>query len=608
MAEYPSGVTLPRVAAAGLLLLAGTANPTAAQTGRNVLLVVNEASEASVRIGDYYARWRELPARNVVRITTATTETIQRPAYDATIETPVAGWLSRHGLQDEVLYIVLTKGVPIRIAGTAGRDGTTASVDSELSLLYRRMVGAAAPALGRVDNPYFLGDRPVIEARPFTRHAHDIYLVTRLDGYTVDDAIALVDRGLAPARDGQVVLDQRATPSDPGGDRWLADAADRLEAGPGAGRALLESTRALAATSEPVAGYYSWGSNDPSNRLRATGLRFAPGALGGLFVSTDGRTFVEPPEDWRPGVSLRPSGLFGAGSQSMAADLIREGITGVSAHVAEPYLDATIRPQILFPAYVAGMNLAESYYLAMPFLSWQTIVLGDPLVAPHREAPLPESALWSGMDADTELPALFSRRQLDVWARGGLDEAAVKLALRAGVYRARDDVATTESLLVRAVEAEPRLTGALLQLAALAEARGDVDAAIARYRQVIGVDPDHAIALNNLAYALAVHRQALDEALRFAERAAGLSNLPEVQDTLGWIHHLLGDDRTAARHLETAVAAAPDDAEILLHAAIVHAALGQLPAARRELEAALKLDETLGARPDVAALRERIGG
>ena len=31
------------------------------------------------------------------------------------------------------------------------------------------------------------------------------------------------------------------------------------------------------------------------------------------------------------------------------------------------------------PAYAHGRNLAESYYLALPFLSWQGVIFGDPL-------------------------------------------------------------------------------------------------------------------------------------------------------------------------------------------------------------------------------------
>ena len=48
--------------------------------------------------------------------------------------------------------------------------------------------------------------------------------------------------------------------------------------------------------------------------------------------------------------------------------------------MAEPLLGNTIRPDILFPAYLAGFSLAEAYYLAMPSVSWMTVVVGDPLV------------------------------------------------------------------------------------------------------------------------------------------------------------------------------------------------------------------------------------
>ena len=58
-----------------------------------------------------------------------------------------------------MLYLVLTKGVPLRIAGTEGRTGSIASVDSELTLLYRRITGGAVPVVGQVANPVLSGER-----------------------------------------------------------------------------------------------------------------------------------------------------------------------------------------------------------------------------------------------------------------------------------------------------------------------------------------------------------------------------------------------------------------------------------------------------------------
>ena len=78
-----------------------------------------------------------------------------------------------------------------------------------------------------------------------------------------------------------------------------------------------------------------------------------------MFVSTDARTFKEPPAEWNIGKWGQQKGYFEGSPQSLTGDLIRAGVTGVSGHVAEPYLDGSARPQILFPAYVAGFNLAE---------------------------------------------------------------------------------------------------------------------------------------------------------------------------------------------------------------------------------------------------------
>src|SRR5262249_55834980 len=141
---------------------------------------------------------------------------------------PISVWLQRNSAQDRILYLVLTKGVPLRVTGTSGLQGTVASVDSELTLLYRKLAGRAAPPAGRIDNPYFLGSNSVGNAKTFSHEQHDIFLVTRLDGYTVDDVIGLIDRGKAPVAQGRFILDMKASFSDKG-NAWLQAAADRLK-------------------------------------------------------------------------------------------------------------------------------------------------------------------------------------------------------------------------------------------------------------------------------------------------------------------------------------------------------------------------------------------
>jgi len=591
---------------AALILLAAPAGA-AAQSGDNVLIVVNDASQASVQIGEYYARARGVAQGHIVRVTTATTDSIPRADFTRTIEAPIARWLALHNLQDRILYIVLTKGIPLRVPGSDGREGSVASVDSELTLLYRKLIGEPVAQLGRVANPYYLGTAAVTEAKPFTRLIADTYLVTRLDGFTVDDVLKLIDRGVSPVAQGTFVLDQKATVADRGGDQWLQEAADRIRIATSVDRVALETTRALAPKpAGPVMGYFSWGSNDPANKLRQTGFAFAPGAIGGLFVSTDGRTFQEPPADWVPGPSTRPLGTYGSGSQSVIGDLIREGITGVAAHVTEPYLDATIRPQVLFPAYLAGFNLAEAFYLSMPYLSWQTIVIGDPLCAPFPRRTLPDSEIHKGIDPEMEVPAIFAERRLAANARSGMNLQALKLIVKSEAYNVRGDEANLEPILVQATALEPRLVDAQLRLATIYEARKDYKGAVDRYRKILAVEPTNAVILNNVAFALAEHLHQPKEALPLAEKAFQLAPHPIIADTLGWVQHLLGDDKSAAVLIEKAVTGAPTHPDILIHAATVHLALGDAARAKSELDAAEKASPTVKDRDDYKALRAKI--
>ncbi|MEE9150975.1 MAG: putative Ig domain-containing protein, partial [Thermoplasmata archaeon] len=92
-----------------------------------------------------------------------------------------------------------------------------------------------------------------------------------------------------------------------------------------------------------------------------------PGALAETYVSTGGRSFNYPTN-------------YG---QSLVADLIRDGVTGVKGYVYEPYLSACAHPDILFDAYTQGFYSGESYYMASGYLGWMDCVVGDPKVSPY---------------------------------------------------------------------------------------------------------------------------------------------------------------------------------------------------------------------------------
>jgi len=575
----------------GVFILGVSARPVQAQDGRNVLLVANEAAPESVDIAMRYASVRGVPEDQLLRVSTTFSAEISRIAFEREIQAPITRWLTRHAAQDRILFIVLTRGMPLRIAGTRGRAGTVASVDSELTVLYRHLTGVSQRPLGPTPNPYFAGDTTRDVATAFDRAAYDTYLVTRLDGFTAADALALIDRGATPVKDGRILLDQPGKSVDDVRISWFGAAVKRLSEQGFAARVLHEDTSRPLMGESGVLGYYSWGSNDPSLAVRHPNLAFVPGALAATFLSTDARTLAEPPVAWKPGSARN---VYAGSSQSLAGDLVRSGVTGVAGQVSEPYLDGAVRPDILFPAYLAGLNLAEAFYRAMPYLSWQTVVFGDPLAAPFRTAGVTLNPSVSGLDPETELPPVFAARRLAVIRVPGASDAALKLMLRAEARVARSETEGAIEALERATALDEKLIPAWRALAgAYEQVRRYADANEA-HRRVLALNPNDIPALNNLAYNLGVHENRPQEALPLAARAASLAKRdPVIDDTLGWIHHLLGDDQRALRLIEPAARARPLHATLQFHAAALFAAVGRLEDAGKALKAAVELDPSL---------------
>jgi uncharacterized protein (TIGR03790 family) len=353
-----------------LLAAAPPAPTAAAPSAQNVLLVVNRSDPVSRRIGEYYVHKRHVPLANVCAIETPPRETIAWDAYRKEVEAPVAQCLTRGGLAEQILYIVTTLGVPLRVSGQgAGPGAETAALDSELTLLYSRMKGLAFKRAGAFPNPFFKQ-----RDEPFAHPRFPIYLVTRLAGYSFEDVRGIIDRALAAQNRGRFVIDLKSGDDEPG-NGWLRSAAIFLPAP----RVVFNESSEVLTGQRDVIGYASWGSNDRRRKLRNLGFQWLPGAIVTEFVSSNGRTFRKPPENWELGTWDDRSSWFAGSPQTMAADYIHQGATGCSGHVDEPYLVQTPRPEFLFPAYYRGRNLAESYYLAIPSLSWQNIVIGDPL-------------------------------------------------------------------------------------------------------------------------------------------------------------------------------------------------------------------------------------
>jgi uncharacterized protein (TIGR03790 family) len=356
-----------------------------------VLVVVNDSSAISQAIGAYYANIRAIPAVNVFHLPvgTPTAESISRGDFNTKIRDPIANYLTvtQPQLLAQIDYLVLTKDVPLRVVGN-----NNAAVDSELTL----MLSPAMNDNGQPQwnaNPYFGKNQTFASYTGATPR----FLVARLDGYETNiepgtgvpaDVKALIDRAQTPATSGVFVLDK--DPSKTGGylvgNDWIDQANTAL--------ASLGLTTHLDATTQfqknhaAIIGYASWGSNDAYNpgppyygEVPAASGNVYPGnwlngALVTDYVSTNGRTFLTAGQSY---------------GQSLIADLIRLGASGAAGYVDEPFLNACVRPNLLFPRFVTGYDAIEAYYMAMPYLSWQNIVVADPLMKSGIQVVVPPS-------------------------------------------------------------------------------------------------------------------------------------------------------------------------------------------------------------------------
>lgn len=379
------------------LLLA--AFPAVADADR-VLVLANANSPVSLSIARDYAQKRHV--KKVLQVACQDSaedpakETLGFAAFQETVEKPLKVYLSKH---PEIDFIVLTKGIPIRLTDApTGLGSNRPSLDSYLASLGYPERKDVVPVV--LNDSGFTGkcwaNRFWNSQERFSHAKFGGYLVTRLDAYTEDEAKLLTAYALEAEKarpKGQFLIDVakghglgalEKVPQDAIKDGkldmhfvnemayndWDADmmvAAQRLQKK--GLTVLLDNTEDFLGRKGDLDGYCSWGSNDPKFVLdNYKTLRFNAGAIAETAVSTSARTFLPT-----------------TGGQSLITDLIHDRVTGVKGYCDEPLLQAVASPTILFDRYTSGWTLAESFYAASRFVGWEDIVIGDPLCAPYRK-------------------------------------------------------------------------------------------------------------------------------------------------------------------------------------------------------------------------------
>jgi tetratricopeptide (TPR) repeat protein len=175
-------------------------------------------------------------------------------------------------------------------------------------------------------------------------------------------------------------------------------------------------------------------------------------------------------------------------------------------------------------------------------------------------------------------------------------------------YRRKGDLTNSIVALQKAREIVPENGVVLSTLALVLEAAQRWSEARQVYEVVLKLDPNNAVALNNLAYLLTEHGGDLDDALTKAQRAKQLlPDLTEVSDTLGWIYLKKNLTDNAIDIFKELVIKVPSSAIFRYHLGMAYSQKGDKTRALKELQDALKFNPTKEDRDRIQQLITRLG-
>jgi len=171
-------------------------------------------------------------------------------------------------------------------------------------------------------------------------------------------------------------------------------------------------------------------------------------------------------------------------------------------------------------------------------------------------------------------------------------DALLKLAqVQAAEGSASQALATYQ----QSIKDHPRDTSFYLLAGMMYESQSNFDQAKAMYQQVLNIQPDNALASNNLAYLMLQHGGNVDVALAMAQTARrGMADSPQAADTLGFAYYQKGVYRSAIDMFQESLrlsekAGAPDDPDVHYHLGLAYQKANQPVLARQQLERALKI-------------------
>lgn len=380
-----------------------------------VLIVANRDSGPGLELARYYRQRRGIPEGNLLVLGLPDRDSLTESEFRRDLLLPVRSFIERRNQEwPPISCILFMYGVPLKVAAPAMTKGEKdeaerlkarqryldaisakgsghgdigqeldairrrigvlekkdygASVDSEMALALEPFHSRSA----WIPNPLFLGNRgKTVEGMPVR-----VLMTARLDGPSpevvrriIDDSIAVEREGLS----GTTCLDARW----PRGGRGKDGKSDAYRVFDGWIHAAAD---VLASRGFPVI-------LDAQERLFQPGECPDPALYCGWYSLGK---YVDAFQ-WRRGAvayhiaSAECASLRGSMRALWCPSLLEDGVAATIGPANEPYLQAFPRPDIFFALLVDGhLALAECYALSTPFVSWQMVLVGDPLYRPFR--------------------------------------------------------------------------------------------------------------------------------------------------------------------------------------------------------------------------------
>jgi len=334
-----------------------------------VLILVNRDQAISERVASMYQKFRAIPAENILRLSLGSDRNLTPDAYWQKAGAPLRQYLESH---PSITCVVTTSGVPYTIQAP---DGEGIAFDNELAAVLQK---DPADRRHSLPNPLYLGATNLYGATD--ARALKMIFVSRLDGpdlatitRMVEDAIAVEKTGLT----GPVFGDAQGIDGITGyglGDFSIRSATDLLA---GAGfKATLDMKQE------------SWKQPKGGVGDQAAGAAFYVGWYDLLnFQDIFGEHGLARGSIAWHIASQEAQNIWDGNGWCLG--LMRHGAAVTLGPVREPYVAAFPHGDVFTQNLIAGASVGESYWLALPQISWAMVLLGDPMYRPFALNPRP---------------------------------------------------------------------------------------------------------------------------------------------------------------------------------------------------------------------------